>query len=80
MKKNNSICVKVTGFLTIDNLDKEFMKNLGSLDAYELSEDQEDEIRYVASEILPQSGNFDLKFGSGTFFFELDEMEVEEVN
>lgn len=76
----NTICVKITSYLTLDNLDNTFMKNLGDISSYELSEDQEDDVRMVVSDILPQSGSFELPFGSGSLFLEVDEVEVEEIN
>lgn len=79
-EKLRRICVRASVYITLDHLNEEFRKNIGKLNGGLISEDQQDDINYVASEILPQSGCFDLPFGEGNFFIEMDEMEVEEIN
>ena len=82
MSMNNpltSVCCKATIYITIDNTSKEFQKNIGDVGG-ELSEDQEDDVRFLVSDILPQSGGFKTHLGEGKFFIEFDEMEVEEIN
>lgn len=76
----NKVCVKASAYITLDRFNDEFKKNIGKTKDGLINEDQKDDIRYIVSEVLPQSGSFNLEFGQGDFFFEMDDMEVEEVN